>query len=104
MMRFYAAIILAGLMALHSLAADSGGATPINAESIGNRLLDDLPSDTPPPQTPAQSQQKPKTTKQIEDSLKASTLLHDFNAGANPAAQPLLEVQRGMQRAQTLLT
>jgi hypothetical protein len=42
--------------------------------------------------------------KAIENSLKASTPLHGFGAGANPAAQSLARVQTNMQHVQSMLT
>jgi hypothetical protein len=72
-------------------------------ESLGGRLLDDLAPEGVQPIAPAAPKQDPRTTRAIEDSLKASTPLHGFGAGTNPAAQSLARVRSSMQQAQSLL-
>jgi hypothetical protein len=99
-MRFYLAVIVAVMFAFDAYAATGEKAPPSGVESIGGRLLDDLS----PNATPLRPVQKAQTTKEIEDSLKASTPLRGFGASANPASQSLAPVQSGMQQAQSLLT
>lgn len=72
-------------------------------ESVGGRLLDDLPQDNTSPAVIPHPLPIPKNTREIEDSLKAGTPLVGFGAGANPISQPLVSVQRKMQHAQALL-
>ena len=104
-MRFSPAIFLAVMILAVALPlANADPTAPRGVESLGGRLLDDLSPDAGQPTTPQQPAQKPKTTKEIEDSLKASTPLRSFGAGANPAAQSLARVQQGMQQAQSLLS
>jgi hypothetical protein len=67
-------------------------------------LLDDLSPDAEQTKTPPRPSQNAPATKEIEDSLKASTPLHGFGAGANPALQSLARVKNSMQQAQSLLT
>ena len=102
-MRFYLAIVIAAIFVTASQAATDGKPSPSGVESLGGRLLDDLSPDTTQPSVPPKSPQKEMGTKQIEDSLKASTPLHGFGAGANPAAQSLARVQNSMQRVQSML-
>jgi hypothetical protein len=102
-MRFYLAIFIALMFAVESRADAGDNSPPSGVESLGGRLLDDLSPDVAQPATPPKPAQKPKTTKEIEDSLKASTPLRGFGAGANPAAQSLARVQSSMQQAQSLL-
>jgi hypothetical protein len=99
-MRFYIAVFLAVMFAVNTHAATVDKSPTSGIESLGGRLLDDLSPDA----APVQPAPKTKTTKEIEDSLKASTPLHGFGAGANPALQSLARVQNGMQHAQSLLT
>jgi hypothetical protein len=99
-MRFCFAVFLTVMFAIDTRAA-TGEKTPSSGvESLGGRLLDDLPSDA----APTQPALRTEATKEIEDSLKASTPLHGLGAGANPALQSLARVQNGMQQAQALLT
>jgi hypothetical protein len=102
-MRLYLAIFIAVMLAIEARAATSEKAPRSGVESLGERLLDDLSPDAAPPATLPQPAQKTETTKEIEDSLKASTPLRGFGAGANPAAQSLARVQSSMQQAQSLL-
>jgi hypothetical protein len=99
-MRVYLAIVVAVIFAIDAHAATGDKAPTSGVESIGGRLLDDLSPDAAPPQPV----QKTQTTKEIEDSLKASTPLRGFGASANPASQSLAHVQSSMQQAQLLLT
>jgi hypothetical protein len=103
-MRFYLAILIAAIFVTASQAATGEKPSPSGVESLGGRLLDDLSPDAAQPSVPPKSPQKDGSTKEIEDSLKSSTPLHGFGAGANPAAQSLARVQRSMQRAQSMLT
>jgi hypothetical protein len=98
-MRFNLAVFIAVIFAVDSPAATGDKSPPTGVESLGGQLLDDLPTDVAPPQPVP----KPETIKEIEDSLKASTPLRGFDAGANPAAQSLARVQSSMQQAQSLL-
>jgi hypothetical protein len=103
-MRFYVAIILAVAIAIESRAATNGGqAAPGGTESIGGRLLDDLPPDAGRPKTSPLPAQNPRDTKAIEDALKSSSPLIGFGVNPNPTAQPLVRVQQGMQHAQSLI-
>jgi hypothetical protein len=80
------------------LYAATGEKSPsTGVESLGGRLLDDLSPE-------AQPVQKGTATREIEDSLKASTPRHSFGAGANPTTQSLARVRNSMQQAQSLLT
>lgn len=102
-MRYYLAVLVAVTLAIE-LQAATGDKSPSNGiESLGGRLLDDLSPDAAQPASAPQPVQKRKATKEIEDSLKASTPLRGFGAGANPAAQSLARVQNSMQQAQSLL-
>jgi hypothetical protein len=102
-MRFYLAVFIAVIFAIASHAA-TGEKTPSSSvESLGGRLLDDLSPDAARPETPPRPSKNAPATKEIEDSLKASTPLHGFGAGATPASQSLARVQNSMQQAQTLL-
>ena len=103
-MRFYLAVFMAVAFAIESHAATGDKSPPAGVESLGGRLLDDLPLDSTQPAIPPQPAQKTQATKEIEDSLKASTPLRGFGAGASPASQSLARVQTSMQQAQTLLT
>src|SRR3954468_19999684 len=72
-------------------------------ESLGGRLLEDLPADsqrrTAIPQQPSDRAH----VKAVESALKASTPLTGFDAGSQPATEPLARIQKQMQYAQTLL-
>jgi len=103
-MRFYLSVIVAVIFAVASYGATSDKSPARGVESIGGRLLDDLPTDAGSPPQTTQPLQKTKTAKEIEDSLKASTPLHGFGAGTSPATQSLARVQSSMQQAQTMLT
>jgi hypothetical protein len=72
-------------------------------ESLGGRLLDDLPQESPQPVATPQDSATQKSKQEIEDSLKASTPLRGFGVRANPIAQPLARVQGNMKHAQGLL-
>lgn len=102
-MRFYLAVFVAIMLAIESQAATSDQSAPRGVESLGGRLLDDLSPDAGQPKFPPQPAEKTNATKEIEDSLKASTPLQAFGAGANPASQPLARVEHSMQHAQALL-
>ena len=99
-MRFYLAVFTVVILAIGSRAAASDKSPTNGVESLGGRLLDDLPSDAAQPTAPAQPAPTSKATKEIEDSLKASTPLHGFGAAASPAFQSLARVQSSMQQAQ----
>src|SRR5262245_203313 len=92
-MRFYLAVLIAAIFAVASQAATGEKSPPSGVESLGGRLLDDLSPDVAQPPVPPRSPQNDKSTREIEDSLKASTPFHGFDAGANPAAQSLARVQ-----------
>ena len=103
-MRFYLAVFVATMLAVESHAATSGQSTPPRGvESLGGRLLDDLSPDAGQPTAPPRPAEKSNATREIEDSLMASTPIHGFGAGANSASQPLARVEHSMQHAQTLL-
>jgi hypothetical protein len=102
-MRIYVATLIAVLVATESRAANSDQTAPRGTESLGGRLLDDLSPDASQPKAAQQPTAKPKSMKELEDSLKASTPLQGLSAGANPTAQSLSRVQHGMQNAQALL-
>jgi hypothetical protein len=103
-MRFHLAVFIAVIFAIESHAA-TGEKSPSNGvESLGGRLLDDLSPDAAEPAPPAQPAAKPQAMKLIEDTLKASALLHSPGTGASPASQSLARVQTSMQQAQSLLT
>jgi len=102
-MSFYLAVFIAVIFASASHAA-TGEKTPSSGvESLGGRLLDDLDPDSAQPETPPRPSKNAPATKEIEDSLKASTPLLGFGAGANPVSQSLARVQNSMQQAQSLL-
>jgi hypothetical protein len=102
-MHFYLAVFITVIFAVASHAA-TGEKTPSSGvESLGGRLLDDLSPDAGQTKTPPRTSQHAPVTKEIEDSLKASTPLHGFGAGANPVSQSLARVQNSMHQAQTLL-
>src|SRR5882757_8916229 len=103
-MRFYIAVFVAVMFAAESFAATGEKSPSSGVESLGGRLLDDLSPDAAPPNPPPRPPQNAPATKEIEDSLKASTPLHGFGAGANPALQSLARVKNSMQQAQSLLT
>jgi hypothetical protein len=102
-MRMYLAILLAIVLGSASRASTNDQATPAGTESLGGRLLDDLSPQPARPATTRQPVPTQRSTKEIEDSLKASTPLNGFGVGQNPATQPLVRVVQGMQQAQTLL-
>jgi hypothetical protein len=99
-MRLFLAVFLMVMFAADTHATTGDKCPSSGVESLGGRLLDDLSPDA----APTQPAPRAKATKEIEDSLKASTPLHGFGAGANPALQSLARVQNGMQQAQSLLT
>jgi hypothetical protein len=101
-MRFYLAAFISVIFAIESHAATGEKSPSSGVESLGGRLLDDLPPEAAQPVAPAQLAPK-KTAKEIEDSLKATTPLHGFGAGASPASQSLARVQSSMKQAQSLL-
>lgn len=103
-MRFYLAIFIAAIFSIASPAAVGEESPPSGVESLGGRLLDDLSPDTAQAKSLPQPAQDAPAMKAIEDSLKASTPLYGFGAGANPAAQSLARVQTSMLRAQSMLT
>ena len=103
-MRFYLAVFIAVMFSIETHAGTGDKSPPSGIESLGGRLLDDLSPDAAQPAAPPQATQKTPATKEIEDSLKASTPLHGFGAGANPALQSLARVQNSMHQAQSLLT
>src|SRR5690349_10671060 len=103
-MRFYLAIFIVVIFAIESHAATGEKSSPTGVESLGGRLLDDLSPDAAQPAPAAQPAAKPQAMKEIEDSLKASTPLHGFGAGASPVSQSLARVQNSMRQAQSLLT
>src|SRR3954465_483754 len=104
-MRFDLAVIIAVICGIEAYAA-AGDKMPAKAvESLGGRLLDDLSPDMAQPAAPGQpATPNASATKEIEDSLKASTPLRGFGAGASPASQSLTCVQNRMQQAQSILT
>ena len=103
-MRFYLAVFIAVIFAIESHAATGEKSPPsgsrIDWRTVARRLVAGCGAAGAPPQPVA----KPQATKEIEDSLKASTPLRGFGAGANPASQSLARVQSSMQQAQSLLT
>lgn len=105
-MRYLLAAFIALAVSSHVAIADQ--AAPRGVESLGGRLLDDLTPEpvapAPPQQQPAEQPKSARELREIEDSLKASTPLRGFGAGANPTAQSLARVGKGMQQAQSLLT
>src|SRR5882757_2095507 len=103
-MRFYTAVFIAVMFAAESLAVTGEKSPSSGVESLGGRLLDDLSPDAAQPKTPPLPLQNAPATKEIEDSLKASTPLRGFGAGANPASQSLARVKSSMRHAQSLLT
>ena len=103
-MRFYTAVFIAVMFAAESLAVTGEKSPSSGVESLGGRLLDDLSPDAAQTKTPPRPSQNAPATKEIEDSLKASTPLHGFGAGANPASQSLARVKSSMRHAQSLLT
>ena len=103
-MRFYLAVFVAVIFAIETHAATGEKSPPSGVESLGGRLLDDLSPDAAQPNASPRSAQDEPAMKAIEDSLKASTPLHGFGAGANPASQSLARVRNSMQRAQSMLT
>jgi hypothetical protein len=103
-MHFHLAVFVALILAIESQAATGEKSAPSGVESIGGRLLDDLSPDAGQPVAPAKTVPKPQAMKEIEDSLKASTPLHGFGAGASLTSQSLARVQSSMQQAQSRLT
>jgi hypothetical protein len=103
-MRFYLSLLIAAIFAIESHGALGDKSPSGGVESLGGRLLDDLSPDTDSQPVTPRPREKATTTKEVEDSLKASTPLHGFGAGANPASQSLARVQLRMQQAQSLLT
>lgn len=102
-MHCYLAVFTAVIIAIESHAATNEKSTPKGVESLGGRLLDDLSPADVQQASPSQPTSKAKSTKDIEDSLKASTSLRSFGAQANPVSQSLARVQKNMQQAQSLL-
>jgi hypothetical protein len=90
-MRVYLAILFAIALALNSRAANVGQGAPKGAESLGNRLLDDLSPEVPRSVAP-QPQQQP-----------AAAPTNSFGIGNSPTAQSLTQVRQGMQSAEALL-
>jgi hypothetical protein len=103
-MRFYLAVFIAVTLAIEAQVATGDQVTSSSVESLGEKLLDDLSPTTPQPVAPPSSSPKRKATKQIEDSLKASTPLHSFGAGASAASQSLARVGNSMEQAQSKLS
>jgi hypothetical protein len=104
-MRFYLAAFVAVIFAIETRAATGDNSPSNGIESLGGRLLDDLSPDAAQPAAPAQpATPTARATKEIEDSLKASTPLRGFGAGVSPALRSLARVQNSMQQAQSLLT
>jgi hypothetical protein len=96
------AVLLLLVLATVSPAA-AGETVPASGESLGGRLLDDLAPERVQPIAPAPSKQDPRTTRAIEDSLKASAPFHSFGASTNSAVQSLARVRSSMEQAQSLL-
>jgi len=103
-MRYYLSVFVAVIFAIEAHGATGDKSPPSGVESIGGRLLDDLPTDAGSPPQAAQPRDKAKTAREIEDSLRASTPPHGFGAGASLPSQSLARVRDSMQRAQALLT
>jgi hypothetical protein len=90
-MRFYLAILVGAVLAVNVQAADVQQVMPKGAESIGNRLLDDLSPEVPRPIAPQQPQQP------------AAPQTNGFGISDNPTSQPLARIRQGMQSAEVLL-
>jgi len=90
-MRFTISLSIALMIAAQLHAANVEQVPAKGAESLGNRLLDDLSPETPAPVAPQQSQQL------------AAQQAHGFGASENPLAAPLTQVRQGMQGAEALL-
>src|SRR6476620_3955576 len=91
-MRFYHSILVGAVLAVNAQAADVPQVTPNGAESLGNRLLDDLSPEVPRPIAPQQPQQP------------AAPQINGFGVSDNATSQPLARVRQGMQSAELLLT
>jgi hypothetical protein len=103
-MRFYVAGLVSLILAIESPAATGEKTSTSGSESLGGRLLEDLSPNAGSPAAMPQAVERPKDTKEIEDSLEASTPLRGFGAAASPTSQSLARVQIGMLQAQSLLT
>jgi hypothetical protein len=103
-MRFFLAAFFVVMLAIAAPAATGEKAPPSGVESIGGRLLDDLSPDAGQPVAPPKAARDARTTREIEDSLRASTPLHGLGAATSPAAQSLARVRNSMQQAQSLLS
>src|SRR5262245_47560808 len=95
--------ITASLVLVISLPTVADQAPAGGNESLGGRLLDDLPQGSNPPVATPHHAETRKSKQEIEDSLKASTPLRAFGVRANPIAQPLARVQGNMKQVQGLL-
>ena len=102
-MRSILAVLLLLVLATVSPAAAGETVPASGVESLGGRLLDDLAPEGVQPIAPAPSKQDPRTTRAIEDSLKASAPFHSFGASTNSAVQSLARVRSSMEQAQSLL-
>lgn len=100
-MRSVVALLLMLVSTLSSSAAT--GSETSGVESLGGRLLDDLAPEGVQPIAPPQPAQDPRSTREVEDSLKASTPIHGFGAQTTRSAQSLARVRSTMQQAQSLL-
>jgi len=94
-MRNYLAVFVSLLIVSGSRAATIEPAVANGAESLGERLLDDLAPNQSAPRSKASMEQQPKKP--------AAPATNSFGVGGNPAAQPLVRVQHGMQNAEALL-
>jgi|tagenome__1003787_1003787.scaffolds.fasta_scaffold20912895_2 hypothetical protein len=72
-------------------------------ESLGGRLLEDLPMDSQRAAASPQQSSDRAHVKALESALKAFTPMTGFGAGSNPRTEPLARIQKQMQYAQTLL-
>lgn len=102
-MRIKFVIVVALALIVVPPTARGDQAAPGGNESLGGRLLDDLPADSNSPMPLAPSTEKSDATRAIDDSLKASTPLRGFGVQGNPIAQPLARVRHSMKHAQGLL-
>src|SRR5438309_1362802 len=93
-MRFHIAIVIAVLFAFESPAANVERTAPNIGESLGGRLLDDLPPD---------GQQRIAPQRPEQQLRPAAPPANGFGVGGSPASQPLIRVRQGMQSAEVLL-
>src|SRR4051812_25952957 len=102
-MQFNMAVYCVLLLILSVRPVNTVSAVHAANESVGGRLLEDLPADSNHPAPTQQQSNNPAHVKALENALKASSPIASFGIGGSPAKEPLARIQEQMQYAQSLL-